>query len=304
MEYMEPLVSVIITTYKRKPEILKQAVDSVLGQTYQNLELIVVDDNGAGTEFQKYNQLFFESHSDVIYLINEKNSGSQYSRNRGILSSHGEYIALLDDDDYWAVEKIEKQMTYFSKDKNIGLVFCRGYLCDENGTTTGEGYFNEELIFESCIGFEHMLFQDYVGSTSQALIRRDCFYRVGIFDPALPARQDYEMWIRISKEYPLIGCSEHLFYHRMHSGEQISKDVNKAVAGFKYIYQKYKADYKKNKKAKVNILKFIYGNCKTARDYGGYVHYFMCYFFTSPFKAIGRIIRKPIKMMFGRGDAE
>lgn len=123
---IENLVSVIITTYGRDNKLIFDAINSVRNQTYKNIEIIVVDDNGIGTEAQKRNQDIFDKEDDINYIANKNNSGAQVSRNVGILASKGEYIACLDDDDIWMPEKIEKQVAMIEKE-NLGLVFCNGY---------------------------------------------------------------------------------------------------------------------------------------------------------------------------------
>ena len=120
------LVSVIITTYGRAGNLIFEAINSVRNQTYKNIEIIVVDDNGFGTEIQKSNEKIFRSQNDIRYIANKKNSGAQVSRNVGILASKGQYIACLDDDDIWMPEKIEKQVALMES-VNLALVFCNGY---------------------------------------------------------------------------------------------------------------------------------------------------------------------------------
>ena len=143
------------------------------------------------------------------------------------------------------------------------MVFCEGFVFKDNDLNDVSKY-QDYPVFNKEIKFEDMLFRDYVGTTTQALIRRECFAKVGLFDPLMPARQDYEMWIRISKDYSIIGTSEPLFYHRIHSGEQISKNMEKVLIGYNNIYKKYKEYYKKcsraNAKMQLKLCKFNYKN--------------------------------------------
>ena len=100
-------ISVIITTYKRELSLLLEAINSVKRQSVMPLEIIVVDDNGEGTEYQKINQSHFENDPFIKYIVNKKNCGAQISRNKGIKASGGTLIAFLDDDDYWDERKLE-----------------------------------------------------------------------------------------------------------------------------------------------------------------------------------------------------
>lgn len=248
----EDKISIVITTFHREIQILKYAVKSVLEQTYENIEIIIVDDNGMGTKQQLSNQAYFLGKEKICYIANRINMGAQISRNLGILYASGRYVAFLDDDDWWEKSKLKKQMGCFTGD--IALVFCNGYLVDENGKMGGL-YRNNDTYYDQNIDFSMMLMDDCVGSTSQAIIRKDVFATVGLFDVEILARQDYEMWIRISKCYKLYGINEPLFYHRIHNGEQISKNSNKVISGYKRILKKYSDEFKENKysKARMNL---------------------------------------------------
>ena len=248
-------VSVIITTYGRDIKIVKEAVESADNQTFDNLEVLIIDDNGYGTEKQLDNQKFFSEsgYRRVRYLVNKKNEGVQFSRNRGILESGGEFVAFLDDDDVWFKDKIEKQMKLMQDTKNCGMVFCDGYYMLNDGEVTTKKDHNPDA-FKQEITHRMLLMNDYIGTTSQALIRKDALAKGGLFDINLPARQDYEMWLRISKNYTLAGVNEPLYYYRVHEGVQISKSSNKAYIGLSVILRKYADEYKGYPEAKARLL--------------------------------------------------
>lgn len=273
------IVSVIITTYKRNDELLRRSIESVLHQTYSNIELIVVDDNEYGDICQRKSEEIVKSYHGVKYIPNVHNMGAQYSRNVGILNSIGEYLAFLDDDDEWEIFKIEKQLAAFTEE-NIGLVYCNGY-------TSVNGKISEYRYWTKAINpsFADMLGDDYVGSTSQVLIRRKCFAHVGMFDNSMPARQDYEMWIRISQKYKLVCVEDKLFTHYMHDGEQISKSPTKALIGYTNIFKKYKDSYRKERKAKAKILKKIAGSSLRCKKLFKAVWAFWCAFWCCPKEA-------------------
>ena len=248
-------VSVIITTYGRDITIVKEAVESAENQTFDNLEVLVIDDNGSGTERQLANQKFFDEseYRRVRYIINKKNEGVQFSRNRGILDSEGEFVAFLDDDDVWFRDKIEKQMKLMNETPNCGMVFCDGYYMLNCGEVTEKNDHNPDA-FKHEITHRMLLMNDYIGTTSQALIRKEALAKGGLFDVNLPARQDYEMWLRISKNYTLVGVNEPLYYYRVHEGVQISKSNNKAYIGLSVILRKYADEYKGYPEAKARLL--------------------------------------------------
>ena len=280
------LVSVIITTYGRSGDYLCDAIKSVINQTYSNIEIIVVDDNGLNSEYQIANKKICTQFKGIVYIANLINKGAQFSRNVGILNAKGEYIAFLDDDDLWFAEKIEYQINAFSDDQ-VGMVFSQGYTIVDNDFENLKLYGPSKNKEE--VSFEKLLYEDIIGTTSQAIIRKECLAQVGLFDTKFPARQDYEMWIRISKEYVIKGIYFPLFYHRIHSGEQISKNHRKSIIGYRAILSKYKKDFNKSPEAKSNmyikIARVYYGMDKI----GHALYNFFKAFFSSPLYSISRI---------------
>lgn len=246
------MVSVIITTYGRTETLIFEAINSVRNQTYKDIEILVVDDNGIGTDAQRMNQELFCREKDIRYIANEKNSGAQISRNVGILASQGEYIACLDDDDLWMPEKIEKQVALMEKE-NLGLVFCNGYRFYNNDLNQKKLY-QYNFISDKKLDFDTELKSDHIGSTSIPLMRKVCFATTGLFDIDMPARQDYEMWLRFCRHFDVKGIDEPLFYYRYHSGDRITKSYKKEILSYQLLWKKYKEDYNKDKVAKANIL--------------------------------------------------
>lgn len=290
------LVSVVITTYRRDIGYVREAIESALGQTYQNIEVIVVDDNGEGYSYSSEIAKMCESFGRVAYIRNKTNSGAQFSRNIGILSASGEFIAFLDDDDIWVPEKTEIQLGLFS-DPAVGMVYCDGYsfLDDDKNKL---GVFREASLFDRPISHELELFNDYIGSTSQAIIRRDCFAAVGLFDCDMPARQDYELWLRISKRYKIVGTSEKLLYYRKHSGERISTNWLKCYESYKLILSKYRNDYDRNNYAKAKLVLRIAVSAYKAGKLLASVGFFLSAFLTSPRCVVDVACRKITRATF------
>lgn len=255
------LVSVIITTYHRDVLLLCEAIESAIDQTYKAIEIIVVDDNGKDSSYQVRNQEVLSKYPEVIYLINEKNAGAQYSRNKGILVAKGDYIAFLDDDDIWKNDKIEKQLAEAEK-TDAGLVFCSGYEFDGTDRSSLRPY--EQRTCDGELTFDKLILNDFIGTTTQAFIDRNVFDKIGLFDENMPARQDYEMWLRISLKFKIVKVDEALFFHRIHEGTQISKDYEKSYEGIKRIYEKYSQQIKGNPfaKAKLQLKLAIYSKKK------------------------------------------
>ncbi|MBQ9887107.1 MAG: glycosyltransferase family 2 protein [Lachnospiraceae bacterium] len=262
----ERLVSVIITTYNRDFEVVEKSIYSVINQTYKPIELIIVDDNNADTLYREKILEGLKKYPQVIYVKHDINKGAQISRNDGLKAAHGDYFAFLDDDDVWFENKIECQMQYFDDDE-VGLVYCKGYLVKikDDGEEISRPY-NMSKYFIDEISFEDMLYGDYIGTTTQAIISRKAVEKCGMFDVAMSARQDYEMWIRISTQFKCKGVPEYLFIHYIHRGEQISKNYKNAIHGYNHIYKKYNKDF--DYTSKFHILLLISKCMKKEKMYG------------------------------------
>ncbi len=131
---MDKKVSVIIPTYKRA-DFLPRAINSVLNQTYKNVEIIIVDDNGNQSEYQSKTQAMIEElygeAENIIYIKNDENIGGANSRNKGVGVSSGDYLCFLDDDDIYLPNKIETQLKYMV-DNNLEMSFTDIKMHNEN----------------------------------------------------------------------------------------------------------------------------------------------------------------------------
>ena len=262
MDTEKPLVSAVITTHGRRKDRILPGILSVLSQTFPPAELLIIDDNGEGSLIQRETELFADGlkayakskGTELRYLKNKKNMGAQYSRNLGIRESRGEYIAFLDDDDRWTKDKLRLQMKLFN-DKNVGLVYSKGRELRLRGEEIISAKpYNMALCFNEKANFKDLLYGDYIGSTSQAVIRREVFEICGMFDEGQPARQDYEMWIRISRKYSCRGVPEYLFDHCIHEGEQLGKDRGKVTAGLCRIFEIYGDDMGPTAKLHISMM--------------------------------------------------
>ena len=165
---------------------------------------------------------------------------------------------------------------------DTGMCFCRGWRINE---AYDPPYINDFQGDAFCteVSYKRILRGDNIGTTSQALIPKTTFEKVGEFDEKLPARQDYEMWIRIAKSLPVRGLDEHLFnYYKNGVGEQITKSWDKCIKGHTLLYQKYKTDIDADRQAKFNVIFYLahYYMCKD--DKKAMVRYYVNSFFISP----------------------
>lgn len=212
---MKPLVSVVIITYKR-PERVYRAIETVVNQTYQNLEILVVD--GANS---KENEKAIKKIVDkrIKYLMVEPEAvnmysqyGMQHARNVGCKLAKGKYIAMLDDDDIWSPEKTEKQVNIFENGvptpagiglESIGLVTCY------NKIVSG----NTEVIDKPKIRptYEDLLKSFNLSSTSTFMMRRDVLEEIGWWNEKLRGMHEYDLALKITKKgYQIYSIPEPL----------------------------------------------------------------------------------------------
>lgn len=202
-------VSVIIPTYKRS-EMLGRAINSVLDQSYKNIEVIVVDDNDEGSSFRLATMNFmkkYENEKKIIYLKHSKNKNGSAARNTGIRYSNASYIAFLDDDDFWFPTKIEKQVNQMENlDDCYGGISCfhvRRY----------KKWAYAEIKFqpkESGNYVAEFLSNKLSMPSSTLLLRRSIFNKVGLFDESFTRHQDLEFLIRYFRNYKLDVVEETL----------------------------------------------------------------------------------------------
>lgn len=278
------IISCIVTSYRRDKSIVKRALDSILLQTFTDYEILLIDDN-RGEESAPYSAYLEElaSLSDKISLLKtEGGHGAQKARNTGIKHSRGKYLAFLDDDDEWLPTKLAKQLSLMEADLSVGMCYCDSMVVNEN--------FDPPKIITKKTGkfvtdasYSDMLRRDNVGSTSKAMIRENVFDAVGLFDESLPARQDYEMWIRISRSFPIRGVDEKLVkYHISGGSEQISKNWDNCIDGHTKLYVKYKEDIDKDPRARFNIFFYLAHYKRMKGNNIDAVKLYIKSFFTSP----------------------
>lgn len=202
----DELVSVVVPTYNRESEVLK-SINSVLEQTYVNLECIVVDDGSTDNTEKAVLQI---KDSRLRYIKLEHNSGPSIARNVGIRESKGNYIAFNDSDDLWLSDKLEMQMEKMRCADEIGMVYC-GYSYQKKGkemkipSDRYERFQLEGHIFDS-------LWQDNKVGTPTILVRRECIDACGGFAENLHSLEDWEFALRISEKYKIAYVNKILVY--------------------------------------------------------------------------------------------
>lgn len=218
----KPLVSVVIATYNMA-KYLPLAIQSVLAQTYENFELLIVDDGSMDDTSQVVEP--FLSDPRVKYFV-RKNGGQAAAKNDGVRASHGDYVAFLDADDMWATEKLNMQMPLFSRCGTVGVVYSRYCRIDENGKELGilegtlyRGRISGRLLVSNFIGF------------GTSVVKKECFDRMGYFKEDLRMGIDYDLWLRFSTEYEFDYVDHPLLYYREWLGQMSNNCTGRYLNG-------------------------------------------------------------------------
>ncbi len=222
-------ISVIIPAYNREKTI-ERCIDSVLSQTYPVDEIIVVDDGSTDDTVKRVENI----NNGIIRILEQNHKGAQAARNLGIKAAKGDYIAFLDSDDEWLPNKLEVQVPYLRGRKDI-VVYCDCYEVNRQAGQTrvkiasgGNGNVYKEMLMNSGPMFQGII------CSKQALSD------IGFLDERVPAHQEWETAIRLSKYNEFVHVREPLFKWYWHSGEAISKDTVRGMKGHEYIVKKHK----------------------------------------------------------------
>ena len=248
---MEDLVSIIITTHKRTPDILKRAIDSVYAQTYRNFEIFVVDDAPEFNEHKDIVNLVKSYDSKLNYIINDRFPGACASRNDGIKASKGRFIALLDDDDEWLPNKLEIMIPKFTD--NVGLVYANWNIVNINSNK--KYIFNRKIYSENIVD-NLFLVGNFIGGCSVPIMTRESIFSVGLFDENFKSAQDYDVWIRIAKKYSVVHVDETVVNYYI-SDVAISASPKRQVLSSKMMLDKYAEDYLRLPNAKRTMASSI-----------------------------------------------
>jgi len=255
-----PTISVILPTYNRA-QFLKDAIDSVLAQTYRDFELIVVDDGSSDSTREVFNGFCDER---VVYLAHRNNKGAAAARNTGIQHAKGKYIAFIDDDDVWMPNKLEKLVEKISASvERVGVIYAWQEVRSRKDdslmwmvTPKMKGNLKGEFLYGQKIG------------GIPFLIRKKCFDTVGLFDESLMAAQDWDMLKRIADYYEFDFVPEVLTIVYRHR-EQISTNLKNLIKGRERMVEKYREEFSRSPHAltthykRLGKLHFINGTWRS-----------------------------------------
>ena len=291
----KPLVSIIIPTYKRS-QFITQSIDSVLNQTYSNIEILIIDDNGTGTNSQIKTKLVLDKYlegENCKYIEHTINSGVCAARNTGFGHIKGDFVAFLDDDDIWDAMKLEKQIARFAESSpEIGMLYTGVVVLDEveNKTYKLHPRLSGNILND-------LLFMNHIGTLSSVLVRREAIESGIRFDNSLKARNDLDFYIEISKRFQVDFVDEFLVTKHDHVEETISRNMTKKLEAWTLFYEKHRNLYEQNIEADIQY-KIGFGHLNMlCGKYKKGLKYFTAAFLQAPLKL--RNLKYLISSLFG-----
>ncbi len=237
-------VSVIITTHNR-PKLLKRAIDSVLAQTYRYFLLYIIDD-ASNDETRKLVSEYFDKCTRVNYIRLEQNQGLAKARNKGLEISEGQFIAFLDDDDWWKPQCLEKRMNILNslpgrELKRLGVVYCG---CEIQLTDSGEITYNMPQIIGSIR--ENIIAKDISTIPSSCLFSREALEKAGLFDESLVSSIDHDIWMSLAKQgFNAYAVNEpHVVTYESTKRNAMMTDTEKRIRGVEQYLEKWSPVYR------------------------------------------------------------
>ena len=232
---MSELISVIIPYYKKKIYI-KRALESVYNQTYKNFEIIIVYDDTDLSDFFYLKELLKKNYKIKI-IVNKNNLGAGFSRNIGIKNSKGKMIAFLDADDYWKKNKLEYQINFMIRNK-INFSFTSYYLIDDNNIIM------KKIVAKKLLFYENLIQSCDIG-LSTVMLKKNILNKLKF--PNLKTKEDYVLWLNISKKISLYGINKILSYWKK-TPDSLSSSVYQKIKDAFLVY---------NSHMKYNVIKSI-----------------------------------------------
>lgn len=251
---MNKSVDVIIPTYKR-PEMLDKAIESIQNQSYQNINITVVDDNDPDSVWRKKTEETmkkFERFKNIQYICHERNKNGSAARNTGLENTNGDFVCFLDDDDYFLPDKIKLQVEYLISHHEVSACYCDYIKNGRNIYLPNKSDFSHDIL----LGLA-------TPQTSGIMFKREALEQLHGFDESYYRHQDYELLLRFYDHFEM-GKVDKILYVRERSeidnspdGEKFKKLKKKFLSQFSYkieAFEKQERGYKK----KVFVYNYIH----------------------------------------------
>ncbi len=248
-------VSVIIPTYNCV-RFLSESIQSALSQTYQDFEIIIIDD-GSKDNTREIVEGFIQRNPGKIRYIYQENGGLAVARNTGIKNSNGKYIALLDSDDTWLPNRLSAQIPIMESDSKIGLVHANITRINEEGQPVRTPSRDREFLLGDI--FEYIFLRKTDIACPTVLFRRECCDKVGLFDEYLTRLgcEDRELWLRITQHYKVGYVDEVLAHYRI-LNNSMSKNLEKMITARCYVVDKISKGNRIASRLRIQALARVY----------------------------------------------
>lgn len=244
-----PLVSVVISTYNWKEKRFSQTLDSVVNQSYKNIEIIIVND-ASTNNIENLILKYCKQYSNIFYLKNEQNSERSYSRNRWIFESKWKYIAFIDDDDIRVdKDKIKKQVEFFEKNKEY--VLCGTSLIDIDDKNN---QINKNIAKTWNIALKNSILQSNQFMLSSVMIKKDVLCFSWLFNSDYNKAEDYELFLRIWRYWKIHNIDDSFILYRTWDGNTTTKHRQK-IKLWAFLFMR------QNRKYYPNIFRAIILRC-------------------------------------------
>lgn len=231
---MKPLVSIVVPNYNYG-HFIRQTMDSAVGQTYENIEIVVVDDGSTDDSVEIVNE-YVAKYPNVKLYQNEKNLGVVGNHNKAVSLSHGEYIVVLSSDDYLDIHFVEECVRKFEEHPSAGMVVSAMHLVDDKGVVTdAPNYYGSSFICKGIYQCKVFLMSNTF-VPSQVLFKRECIENPevgGAFSDFADTFIDTELWYRICLHYDFLYFDKRLCYYRSYIGSY-SKSYDNLKGAMQY----------------------------------------------------------------------
>lgn len=297
-------ISVIIPTYKRS-QFLSRAIDSVLEQTYGNIEVVVVDDNSEGTQYRTDTEQCMGKYTDnnkVLYIKNPVNLGGSKARNAGIEASTGYYVTFLDDDDIYLPEKLEVQVNHMIQfDLDLTFMDIRIHDSKDRLIDYRKHSYVKDTSNESLLKY-HLMY--HLTPTAGYMFKRTAILSIGGFADRKMS-QEYMLMLECIKSGMKIGyVPEAYVIQYIHEGERISAGKNK-FEGENVLYEIKKTYFHLLSPKQIKYIKFryhavlLFAGIRSRRLDVAFIN-LLAAFFTSPLDSFSELVRRRQLIMDSR----
>lgn len=248
------LVSAIIPTYNRA-DLICEAVDSVLGQTYPHVEVIVVDDGSTDNTMET-----LARYGNKIRVIRQTNAGPSAARNRGIKAANGEIVAFLDSDDLWLPTKLQRQANILMRaDKSVPCCLCNATMRYTNGDEKRSfalALLNPQYAEGLWLNVAQMLSTRFIFFNQAVAIRREAIDKVGLFDESLLLLEDYDMALRMAFAGPWAYINDPLIIWRSGTHNSLGLHAEKDRSQLRECYRVLHEKILKNQRIDCRVVRW------------------------------------------------